>query len=56
MMRYNIDAPRGLTNGAIGHITEIIWPYFRREKMYETDIPSVRIDFGKYGRYLPYLT
>ncbi|GFQ66628.1 ATP-dependent DNA helicase [Trichonephila clavata] len=47
MLCYNVDVSKGLVNGAIGHITEIIWPCFRRAQMYDTDIPSVRIDFGK---------
>lgn len=52
MLRYNVDVSKGLVNGAIGHITEIIWPCFRRAQMYDTDIPSVRIDFGKDGVHL----
>ncbi|GFQ95677.1 ATP-dependent DNA helicase [Trichonephila clavata] len=52
MLRYNVDVSKGLVNGAIGHITEIIWPCFRRAQMYDTDIPSVRIDFGKDGAHL----
>ena len=47
MLRYNVDVYKGLVNGAVGHITEIIWPGFRRAQMYNTDVPSVRIDFGK---------
>jgi len=27
----------------------INWPHHRRDQMYETDIPSVRIDFGNDG-------
>lgn len=52
MLRYNVDVSKGLVNGANGHITEIIWPCFRRAQMYNTDIPSVRIDFGKDGVHL----
>ena len=52
MIRSNIDVSKGLVNGAIGNITEIIWPNFRRGQMYETDIPSVRIDLGKDGIHL----
>ncbi|XP_030760062.1 ATP-dependent DNA helicase PIF1-like [Sitophilus oryzae] len=44
MLRSNIDVTKGLVNGAIGHITEIVWPQFRRTQMYETDVPSVWID------------
>ena len=47
MLRSNIDFNKGLVNGAIGFITEIIWPYFRHAQMYEADIPSVRVDFGQ---------
>ncbi|XP_059150287.1 uncharacterized protein LOC131937110 [Physella acuta] len=49
MLRSNIDVSKGLVNGAIGYITDIIWPHFRRAQIYDTDIPSVRIDFGKDG-------
>lgn len=49
MLRSNIDVLKGLVNGAIGFITEVIWPNFRRAQMYETDIPSVRVDFGNDG-------
>ncbi|GFQ80761.1 ATP-dependent DNA helicase [Trichonephila clavata] len=52
MLRYNVDVSKGLVNGAIGKVTEIIWPCFRRAQMYDTDIPSVRIDFGKDGDVL----
>ncbi|GFQ84381.1 ATP-dependent DNA helicase [Trichonephila clavata] len=52
MLRYNVDVSKGLVNGAIGHITEIIWPCFRRAQISDTDIPSVRIDFGKDGVHL----
>ncbi|GBM63466.1 hypothetical protein AVEN_260900-1 [Araneus ventricosus] len=30
-------------------ITEIVWPLFRRDQIYDTDIISVRIDFGQDG-------
>lgn len=43
------DVSKGLVNGAIGCIEEIIWPCFRRAQMYDTDIPSVRINFGNDG-------
>ncbi|GFY15141.1 ATP-dependent DNA helicase PIF1 [Trichonephila clavipes] len=52
MLRYNVDASKGLVNGAIRHITGIIWSCFRRAQMYVTDIPSVHIDFGKDGVHL----
>ncbi|GFX87083.1 hypothetical protein TNCV_2151371 [Trichonephila clavipes] len=29
----------------MGIITDIAWPLFRRDQLYDTDIPSVRIDF-----------
>ncbi|KAG5685124.1 hypothetical protein PVAND_014320 [Polypedilum vanderplanki] len=48
----NINVENGLVNGAIGTVSEIIWPYFRRDQMYDTDIPSVRIDFGRDGIHL----
>src|SRR5436190_22389778 len=52
MLRSNIDQSKGLVNGAIGKITDIIWPHFRRGQIYEEDIPSVRIDFGRDGNHV----
>lgn len=45
MLKTNLDIAKKLVNGAIGNITEIMWPHFRRDQMYETDIPSVRVNF-----------
>lgn len=52
MLRSNIDVAKGLVNGNIGHVTEIVWPLFRRAQVYTNDIPSVKIDFGKDGIHL----
>lgn len=52
MLRSNIDVRKGLVNGSIGNITEIVWPYFRRDQMYDDDVPSVRVDFGRDGVHL----
>ncbi|XP_076285563.1 ATP-dependent DNA helicase PIF1-like [Lasioglossum baleicum] len=52
MLRSNINIEKGLVNGAMGTITEIVWPLFSRDQMYDTDIPSVRIDFGRDGNHL----
>ena len=52
MLRSNINVEQGLVNGAIGTITEIVWPLFRRDQMYDKDIPSVLIDFGRAGIHL----
>ncbi|GBN54938.1 hypothetical protein AVEN_123891-1 [Araneus ventricosus] len=49
MLRSNIDVKKGLVNGAIGFITEIHWPNFRRAQMYEQDIPSITVNFGNNG-------
>lgn len=46
MMRSNIGVSRGIVNGAIGFVTEIICPHFRRGQLYDNGIPSIRIDFG----------
>ncbi|GFV12322.1 ATP-dependent DNA helicase [Trichonephila clavipes] len=48
----NINTEQGLVNGAMCIITEIFWTLFRRDHTYDTDISSVRIDFGKYGIHL----
>jgi len=45
MLRSNIDVTKKLVNGSIGYITEIIWPLFRRDQMYEDDIPKVKVKF-----------
>jgi hypothetical protein len=42
---FNINTVKGLVNGAMGAITEIIWPLFRRAQLYDQDIPAVKIDF-----------
>lgn len=52
MLRSNIDVSKGLVNGNMGFITEIIWPNFRRGQLYAEDIPSVRIDFGSDGVHM----
>jgi ATP-dependent exoDNAse (exonuclease V) alpha subunit len=49
MLRYNINTAKGLVNGAMRTITEIIWPFFRRAQLYDQDIPAVKIDFGETG-------
>ena len=49
---YRCLMNKGLVNGAIGYTTEIVWPHFRRTQMYETDVPSVQIDFGRDGIHL----
>ena len=52
MLRSNIDVSKGLVNGNIGFITEIIWSNFRRDQVYAEDIPSVRINFGSDGEHV----
>ncbi len=46
MLRKNIDTTKALVNGAIGTITDFIWPLYRRGQIYESDIPAVQINFG----------
>jgi hypothetical protein len=48
MLRANISVEKGLVNGAIGNITEIHWPNFRRDQI-DKDIPDLSIDFGPDG-------
>ena len=52
MLRSDIDVSKGLVNGNIGFIAEIIWPNFRRDQVYAEDIPSVRINFGSDGEHV----
>lgn len=52
MLRSNISVEKGLVNGAIGNITKIEFPNFRRGQAYAEDVPSVHIDFGKDGIHL----
>lgn len=46
MVRSNVDATKGLVNEAIGFIIDIILPNFRLYQIYNTDLPSIRIDYG----------
>ncbi|GFQ93614.1 ATP-dependent DNA helicase [Trichonephila clavata] len=52
MLQSNIDLAKGFFNGNMGFITDIIWPHFLRDQVYDTDISSVRIDFGSDGIHL----
>lgn len=52
MLRSNINIDQGLVNGAMGTIAGIVWPLFPCDQMYDTDIPSVRIDFSRDGIHL----
>jgi ATP-dependent exoDNAse (exonuclease V) alpha subunit len=49
MLRSNINVERGLVNGAIGNIVDILWPLWRNGQVHDRDIPSVMVDFGKDG-------
>jgi ATP-dependent exoDNAse (exonuclease V) alpha subunit len=52
MLRSNINLQKGLVNGSMGNIVEVVWPHFRRDQMYDSDVPSVRVDFGRDGVHL----
>jgi len=53
MLRSNVDVARKLVNGSIGNVTEIIWQNFRRDQMYDTDIPKVKVNFeGGVGEHI----
>lgn len=52
MLRSIIDVEKGLVNVSIGIISDIVWPKFRRDQMYETDIPSIKVNFGNEGEHL----
>ncbi|XP_008188323.1 uncharacterized protein LOC103310780 [Acyrthosiphon pisum] len=50
MLRTNLNVYQGLVNGAIGNITEINWPNFARDQLYDECIPTlIRVDFGRDG-------
>jgi len=50
MLRTNFNRTQGLVNGAIGNTTEINWPNFARDQLYDECIPtSICIDFGRDG-------
>lgn len=50
ILRTNSNVSQGLVNQVIENITEITWPNFARDQLYDEYIPSsVRIDFGKDG-------
>ncbi|GFX40295.1 ATP-dependent DNA helicase [Trichonephila clavipes] len=45
MLRSNINIEQGLVNDAMSIITEIDWPLFHPDQIYDADIPSVCIYF-----------
>ncbi|GFT53957.1 ATP-dependent DNA helicase [Nephila pilipes] len=49
MLRYNDLVERGLVNGAMCVITQIFWPNYRRDQMYDNDIPDLQIEFDRIG-------
>lgn len=51
MLRSNIDVSKGLVNGAIGFITEIIWPCYRQGQIYDQDVPTVKVVFDDIGEH-----
>lgn len=50
MFQSNINMEQRLVNGSLGTITEIV--VGRRDQMYDTDVPSVRIGLGRDGVHL----
>ena len=53
MLRSNIDLQKGLVNGAMGEIKEFKWGKgFRRDQLYDEDIPDVSIDFSSDGVHI----
>lgn len=45
MLRRNYNVKKGLVNGSIGTISEIIWPFNRRDQIHDKDLPNLKIDF-----------
>jgi energy-coupling factor transporter ATP-binding protein EcfA2 len=45
MLRYNVDISRRLVNGSMGMIINIEFPGWRRQQLYNEDIPRVQIEF-----------
>lgn len=52
MLKSNIHIIKGLIDGNIGIITEIFTLLFRRDQIYDKDLPSVHIDFGLNGVHM----
>ena len=52
MLRYNIDTSKGLVNGAMGEIIDIVCPLYRRAKMYAEDLPNVLVKFIEIGDHI----
>lgn len=46
MLRYNVATEKGLVNGAMVEIIDIIWHLYRRDQLYVSDIPDVLIKFN----------
>ena len=44
ILRLNVDMAKPLVYENMSIITGIIWPYFRRNQVYNTEMPSVRIE------------
>lgn len=45
MLRYNVDIRKGLVNGSMGVITEIEFSGWRKQQLFQNDIPRIKIDF-----------
>jgi len=55
MLRSNISIDKGLVNGSIGHITQIIWPMYARNQLHENMIPKeVIVNFDSIGEHAVY--
>lgn len=52
MLRYNVNTSKGLVNGAMGEVVEIIWPYLRKAQMYPEDLPNVKVNFLEIGEHI----
>ena len=52
MLPRNLAISKGLVNGAMGFITSINWGQFRKDQLYEGDLPeSVEVNFDGAGKH-----
>lgn len=43
---------KGLVNGAMVEVIQIIWPLYRRAQIYSEDLPKIKINFIGVGEHI----